>query len=159
MRLSFIATTAAALTAAFAAVGQTGATPKPSCAATPVWFAPSKHPTFGQTPWMLARPGNNGIVGYLPSYGRVPVGGPRLPTKPLVVGRAGLRTLWLRFGPSATTMSVTAALLGRREILRFEARLQDGVFPLRLSFPSAGCWRLTVRIGTARSTVVARARG
>jgi hypothetical protein len=108
-----------------------------------VRYEPVKHPTLNDTPWVLATPGSAGVIGLLVSYPPTLREGRVNGSDGLVLRRTGARIVWTVRG------SLVARRLDGRGV--FRAPLYQ-----RLRFPSAGCWRLTIRHRLGTATVVAR---
>src|SRR4051794_9556306 len=124
-----------AATAASTWVGSTFASTRPAgvCAASVVRYQPAKDPTFGELPWVLARPQRPGIAVFLRSYEQSLRDGRVNGSDGLVLWQHGERVAW-----NARGAVVARRLDGPG---RFTVR---GPF-VRLAFPSAGCWSLTLR--------------
>lgn len=116
------------------------------CAATPVRYQPSKFPGLSDTPWVVGQPASAGLLGALVTY-QATLRDPRVNrTDGLVLWRIGASIAWNRPGT-------------------LRARRLDGPGSFRvgnssaLRFPSAGCWRLTLRnnsgFGSKIASVVA----
>jgi hypothetical protein len=117
------------------------------CPATMVRYQPAKHPTYWNTPWVLARPQEPGIVGFLPTYWESLRDSRVNRRSGLVVWTSDTKIVWTRSG------SGSARRLDGRGSFRF-ATTADAVVELR--FPSAGCWRLTVATPQGTASLVAR---
>jgi hypothetical protein len=109
----------------------------------------AKHPTYHDTPWVLAEPQAPALIGFIVT--------PKL-MRDLRVNRSDGLVLWK--SGSRIVWNTSGALVARRLDGRgsFRVRLQpdsDGSSST-FRFPSAGCWRLTVRRGSAAAIVIAR---
>jgi hypothetical protein len=108
-----------------------------------VRWQPAKSPTYHDTPWVLAEPQAPALIGFIVSFGKS--------MRDLRVNSADGLVLW-RTG-SRIAWNTSGALVAKRLDGRGSIRA-DSASELR--FPSAGCWRLTVRRDSATAAVVAR---
>jgi len=140
----------------------------PACAATPVHYEPGIRAGLPATPWISAGRGSSGFVGHLFYYadalsdsrvygsrGAVVYAGGRTPA-----GGSATKILWVpRSRPRAgRTLAVTGRRLDAPGSFSQGFRIVPGSqFPSIVRVPSAGCWRLTLRSGRLRATVVLEA--
>ena len=120
------------------------------CAATPVHATPfpSAPPGLASAPWAFASPGLTGFVfGAQPDATtlELPVGGVWRD------GRNAKVLWWARKRGAGVTLTI------RSGAFRMTVPSSSAGFPSIVSLPSAGCWRLDVRTGRLRGTVVVRA--
>jgi hypothetical protein len=104
-----------------------------------------KHPSLGETPWVLARPQRLGVVGFVPTYVSSLRDERVNSSDGLVLWQTGARIVWNRPG------TFVARRLDRRQ--SFQAATGAEAEP---TFPSPGCWRLIWRSGNRTASVVAR---
>jgi hypothetical protein len=110
-----------------------------------VRYQPAKHPSLGETPWVLARPQRLGVLGFMPTYVSSLRDERVNSSDGLVLWQTGARIVWNRPG----------TLVARRLDGRQSFRITSGA-DVAPKFPSPGCWRLTVRSGMGSASVVAR---
>jgi hypothetical protein len=117
-----------------------------ACPATPVQYLRAKHPLYWDTPWILARPQGPAIAGFLLTYRPSLREGRVNGFDGVVLWTVGSQVAWTVSG------SGTARRLDGRGSFRFSVKA-NAVSQLR--FPSAGCWRLTIRAPRGTASVVA----
>jgi hypothetical protein len=117
------------------------ASPAPTCPATTVNYQLAKNPGYGDAPWVLARPSASGVLASLPAYPQS--------LRDARVNRSNGLVLWTR--DSRIVWNVSGNVVARR--LDGPGRF---VVQSELRFPTAGCWRLTHRVGLTAVSVVAR---
>ena len=136
-------------------------TPVPAtCQTTPVYQGGTDHSGFTEIPWVQAEPSSSGIRGYLffadsgasSTYRFLHTGGgyPDGVTS---------KVLWETTNPQASdTMEILGKKLsGGNEVFRQsfpEAASPAGDYPSTVNVPTAGCWRLDLKSGTVRASVV-----
>jgi hypothetical protein len=139
------------VTAVLAAAALLGSAPS-TCAATTVRYQPVKFPGLSDMPWVLGKPTSSGLIGVLPRYSSSLRDGRVNGSDGLVLWRLGASIAWNRPG----------RLLARRldGPGSFSVRVEAPSGSDLLRFPSAGCWRLTLRnvsgFGSNIASVVAR---
>jgi len=119
--------------------------PPNTCSATMVRYQPTKHPTLGEVPWVLARPERLGVVGLIPTYVNSLRDARVNSSDGLVLWQTGARLVW----------NASGSLVARRLDGRQSFRIASGA-DAAPKFPSPGCWRLTLRTGIRSASVVAR---
>lgn len=135
-----------ALIAAAAVLG-----PSPSaCPATAVHWQPAKHPTYHDTPWVLAQPQAPALIGFLVDREKSMRDLRVNSADGLVLWRDGSRIVW------NTSGALVARRLDGRGSFRVQLEPDSYGSASTLRFPSAGCWRLTVRRDSTPASVVAR---
>ena len=137
------------LTALLAAAALAG-TSAHGCRASLVRYEPVKSPSFPDSPWVLARPVAPGIIGSLVDYPASLRDGRVNRSDGLVLWTEGDRIAWSAGG------TLSARRLDGRGAFRVALRpLAYGAMS-EPRFPSAGCWRLTLRSDRGTASVVAR---
>ena len=126
-----------------------------ACPATIVRYLPAKHPTLGDVPWVLARPSTAGVIGFVTSYPPTLRDGRVNRSDGLVLWRHGGRIVWTVPGPPAAATLVAARLDGHGSFHIRVSRSGEGLESAP-SFPSSGCWRLTLRSASTEASVVTR---
>jgi hypothetical protein len=126
------------------------ASPPSGCPATTVRYQSAKHPTLGDTPWVLAQPASAGVLGFLVSYPESLRDGRVNRPDGLVLWKEGARIVW-----RASGTLVARRLNGRGAFRIGLTRTSDGGVS-EPRFPLVGCWRLTVRNAAGAASVVAR---
>jgi hypothetical protein len=120
-----------------------------------VRYQPAKHPTLGELPWVLGRPGNAGVAGFLIWYPQS-LRDERVNSRDgLVLWQAGAKIVWNVFG-SRSAPTLIARRADGRASFRIALRKTAEGFVSAPRFPSIGCWRLVVRSGAAEARVIAR---
>jgi hypothetical protein len=104
-----------------------------------------KHPSLGETPWVVARPQRLGVLGFVPTYVSSLRDERVNSSDGLVLSQTGARLVWNRPG------TLVARRLDRRQ--SFQVAAGPEAEP---RFPSLGCWRLTLHTTTGTASVVAR---
>jgi hypothetical protein len=140
--------TAVLAAAALLGSGQSG------CAASTVRYEPVKFPGFSDTPWVLPKPASSGLLGALVKYPGSLRDGRVNSSDGLVLWRVGASIAWNRPGRLvARRLDGPGSFSARPEV-------SSGADISTLRFPSAGCWRLTLRnvsgFGSNIASVVAR---
>jgi len=126
------------------------ATPSRPCAGTTVRYQPAKHPTLGDMPWVLAQPSAPGIFVFVVSYPQMLLDPDVNRSDGLVLWTDGARLVWNRSG-----ILVAQRLDGPGSFRVGLNATEDGDVA-EPRFPSAGCWRLSLRIGSSSVRVIAR---
>jgi hypothetical protein len=110
-----------------------------------VRYQPVKHPSLGETPWVLARPQRLGVLAFVPTYASSLRDERVNSSDGLVLWQTGARIVWNRRG------TLVARRLDSRQSFRVAAGAR-----MEPRFPSLGCWRLTLRSTSGTASVVAR---
>jgi hypothetical protein len=133
-----------------------------SCPATPVQYGVQADASRETAPWIAAGPGRKRIVGHLYAYSAM-LGDARVRTSPgfvLYVGRPA-KIGWLPrwWGDWGRYLTFDGQRLDGPGVFRqrFRRAVWPQFYPTGLTIPSAGCWRLTLRSGIRRETVVVQA--
>jgi hypothetical protein len=133
-----------------------------SCPATPVHYGVQADAQRETAPWIAAGPGRRRIVGHLYAYSGM-LGDARVRTSPgfvLYVGRPA-KIGWLPrwWGDWGRYLTFDGQRLDGPGTFRqrFRRAVSPQFYPTGLTIPTAGCWRLTLRSGVRRETVVVRA--
>ena len=148
MRLAGAALLVVAAAGAWAGIDAAATPSRVSCAANLVRYQSAKHPTFHDTPWILARPATRGVLGSVVSYPRMLRDGRVNRSDGLVLWATGARIVWS--GPNLSATLTGRRLDGRGGFRLRLVRTDDGLVS-DLRFPSPGCWRL--RLGDATAVV------
>jgi hypothetical protein len=148
-----VALGAIAVAASAAAVAAPGPRSATACAATTVRYAPAKHPTLGEQPWVLARPQTAAVLGFLPGYTRTLRDRRVNDADGLVLWRSGERIVWVL--PSGKATLVARRIDGRGSTRIPLTKTSDGLVSTP-RFPSAGCWRLSLGGASVIARVVDR---
>ena len=133
---------------------------EPRCDATPVIRQDPPHPRFGRITWLQATPRASGVVAI--RFVSVVPGADSAVVYAGGLAPEGWATKFLWWAPHPTG---PLTLLGRRIdragtfVQHFgSAASDDGVvFPSIVQIPAAGCWAVTVRMGSAAGLVVFQA--
>lgn len=156
VRLVVLVTIGATAWLVAAAARDSSAAERPLCSPTPVRYVSAKHPTLGEVPWALAHPHAAGAVAYLPSYPRMLRDARVNRSDGLVMWATGATTVWNLPGSASEATAVVARRIDGRGYFRLRLSARASGLASTPRFPSPGCWRLTVRRGTSRASVVAR---
>jgi hypothetical protein len=138
---------------AVAVVTAASAVPHPGCRATTVRYEPAKHPSLGDVPWLLGQPERAGVAVFVLSQADALRDGRVNRSDGVVLWQSGTRLVWHVDGPAAT---VAAERLGGGARFRIPLVGTEDGLAASPRFPSAGCWRLTVRAGELEASVTAR---
>jgi hypothetical protein len=147
------------------ALAQAPASPLAHCDATLVHYRPypGVQAGLGQLPWIAASPASTGLVGHLFYYDRLNVWKrKRLPRLRIYSGgqspdgRISMKILWeLRRG-SAMLLGLRGTRLDGAGAFGLElssASSNSRQFPSIVDVPALGCWRVTLKAGTATGHV------
>jgi hypothetical protein len=124
------------------------------CAATAVHYQPTKNPGLSEFPWVQARPARTFVMGILVSYPQTLRDARVNRSDGLVLWTRGERIVW-KVVRSAVKPTIVARRIGSGQSFRTTLRVTRSGLVSALRFPTAGCWRLTLRTGRGAARVVA----